>query len=108
VKAGTLRHTLKIEKQVRTSDMQAGAVVSWQEVGTTWASIEPISASERYEYGAVFPTASHTVECRYRNDILADRRFVFGERVFAIRGVINEGERNIKLRVFCEELSQAS
>jgi len=104
MKGGSLKQRVTIQEAARTTDGQGGfEEPSWKDFATVWADVKPISSSTRFETAMLWPTASHTVVVRYLTGIRSTMRVVFGQRIFSISGVINEGERNIQQRLICEE-----
>lgn len=45
--AGARNQRVRVERKVLTSDGMGGAVPSWQELGTFWAGVVPLTGRER-------------------------------------------------------------
>jgi len=103
MRAGELRHRLVIEYPQRVSDGAGGAVISWLELATVWASIHPVSAGEQRSAGQRAEKTTHRITLRYRTDVNATMRFVGNGRIFQIETVINEAERDHWLVCSCVE-----
>ncbi|MFP3945019.1 MAG: phage head closure protein [Alphaproteobacteria bacterium] len=101
--AGALRHRVTIELPVETPDGQGGQTVTWSPLATVWAEIRPLKARETVNAHQVEARTTHLVRVRHRPDILPTMRVVFGNRIFAIHGVLDDGERRRFLHLFCEE-----
>jgi SPP1 family predicted phage head-tail adaptor len=106
---GALRHRVIIENPgTAVADLDGG----YTEVQTAavpspiWASIVPATARdlERVVASAVQSTATHVVTVRYHPAITTKTRLRFGSRVFAVTGVQNQDERNLELKLTCEEI----
>lgn len=103
MKAGELRHRVRIQQLVTGRDDTGGFSETWADVATVWAAIEPIRGREYFEAQQVNAEVSHRIKCRYRSGILPVMRAVFGVRIFRIEAVINVDERNRELQLMCIE-----
>jgi len=103
VSAGRLRHRVRVDVPVETPDGAGGLTVVWTPLATVWAEICPQQAREAVTAQQVEARTTHLIRLRYRFDILPTMRVVFGTRTFAIRGVLDDGERRRYLTLFCEE-----
>lgn len=103
VRAGKLRHRLKIEKKTVTRDTFGEEVITYTEVATVWGSVEPLSGSEYFAARQTQSSVSHRVRMRYIEGIDAEYRITLGDRVFEIDSVINPQERNAELVLMVTE-----
>jgi SPP1 family predicted phage head-tail adaptor len=103
VNAGELRHRVTIELPLETPDGEGGQSVVWTPLATVWADIRPQQARETAAAQQVQARTTHIIRIRYRADILPTMRVVAGGRIFAIHGVLDDGERRRRLTLFCEE-----
>ncbi len=101
---GKLRHRLRLEEAVETADGAGGVDLAWATVATLWARLEPLRADERVRAGRPEEAATHRVTIRRREGVAGGMRFSIGNRVFAIRGVVEDGERGRFLECLCEEI----
>jgi head-tail adaptor len=100
---GALRHQVSLANcPTRTND--ADGFYEPLTPSLVKASIVPISP------GADDRTTTHLVTVRYHPQITVDTRIVFSDpvkrrdREFFVRGVQNLDERNVELRLLCEEV----
>lgn len=100
---GTLRHRVTIEEKARVSDGGGGGTVTWSTVATVWASIDPVSGFKRMQSEQLQSRITHVVRIRERDGITTAMRIRLGARLFAIRSIINEGERDRWLVIDAEE-----
>lgn len=102
---GDLRHRGALQANTPTQDEYGAPVESWADVvGAVWAKIEPVSPKTA-EFAHTFATSvSHIVTMRYNKQLVDSMRLVFGERVFAINGFVDEEEMKIKHILYCTEL----
>lgn len=101
--AGALRHRVTVEVPVATPDGEGGETIVWTPLATIWAEIRPRAAREAVNAHQTEVRTTHIVRVRYRPDILPTMRVVSGTRIFAIHGVLDDGERRTWLHLFCEE-----
>jgi SPP1 family predicted phage head-tail adaptor len=102
-----LRHRVQLQAPVLTEQEAGQYALSWQDVATLWVEITPLKSRSTGQE-SVFAeqqqaNVSHEVLMRYRSAVNAQMRLVFGDRLFNIRHVVNPGERNVTLRLLCEE-----
>lgn len=76
----------------------------WEDIATTWASINPISGKEYYSAETINSDLTHKIRLRYRRGITPDMRILYNGRIFYIVSVINEYEKNTILQLMCREL----
>ena len=76
----------------------------WEDIATTWASINPISGKEYYSAETINSDLTHKIRLRYRRGITPDMRILYNGRIFYIVSVINEYEKNTMLQFMCREL----
>ena len=103
---GTLRERVCIEREVRTADAGGGTLVNWTPLGhapTVWARIEPLSGHELVQAMRLQARLTHKVTMRWRGDVTAAMRLVWGTRALNIRAVTNPDERRRYLELYCEE-----
>ena len=108
VRAGALRHRVTIERKVSAQDATGALVESWEVVGTVWAEVVPMTARELVAAGRDFGEISHQVLIRYHPALAAPlstaaTRVVYGVRVRALFGSINQDERNRLITLMCKE-----
>lgn len=100
---GRMTTRLVLEAPVEAPDGQGGAAVTWEEVRSLWARVEPVRVSERQEAGAESATISHRIWIWFREDVVAGQRFRKGARLFAVKLVRDPDETQRFLVCHCEE-----
>jgi len=104
MRAGQLRHTVKVQVQTDTSDGMGGFTTAWSDLFTTRAAIWPLSSREQLDAMKLESVVTNKIRIRYRSGITSKHRIKFGSRVFNIQGVpINWEERNIYLDLLVTE-----
>lgn len=77
LKAGQLRHRITLEAPVYTQDPVSGEMVrTWEDRGSVWAAIEPLSVREFIQAQAIQSQVSVRFMIRYREDVQPDWRIV--------------------------------
>jgi SPP1 family predicted phage head-tail adaptor len=117
MQAGQLRKRVTIQQKlapasiVNTFGEEAVQLdASWENVGTYWAAIEPLSGREFIEARQESSQITTRIRMRHqgRTTILPAMRVVFAppsgdERVYDIDTVIDRNERNRELVLMCRE-----
>lgn len=106
MKSGQLRHRITLQSPSGTRDAVGERSTTWTNVATVWASVEPLSTSERHIAAQAHTFLTHRVTIRYASVVSAidaSWRVLFGDRVLTIEGVRNLNERNITLELVCTE-----
>ena len=103
MKTGDMRHRITFQKPIETPDGHKGHTVSWQNVVTVWASVEPLTGREYFYSHQIKAEVSHRVKTRYRTDITVKMRGKFGERILAIESILDKKERREELEILCRE-----
>jgi SPP1 family predicted phage head-tail adaptor len=89
MEAGRLLHRVTIQNRVETQDPMTGAIaVTWADVATVWAAVEPLSAREFIAAQATQSQISARITIRYRAGITPKMRAVHGATVYDIAGVL--------------------
>lgn len=105
MRAGQLRHRIKIQEQARTSDGAGGSTIAWNTIATISARVLPLAGQELFEAQKQNPKVSHRVEARYRAGVTAKNRILFDSRILNIEAVANLEERGREMHLMCEELA---
>ncbi len=103
---GALRHRVAIEAENATADGAGGLTDPWTnpiQVASVWAEITPLTGAEQLRAMRLEDRVSHRIRMRYRADVTPQHRFRLGRRVFNIRSVLNEDERDRWLTILAEE-----
>ena len=102
---GSLRHRVAIEQPIRVAAGGGAAEIEWQPVATVFASITPKSGGETLAGDKLGGETTHVVRFRWRQGIDSTMRLSHAGRTFAIRSVIDEGERRRWLVCACQEFT---
>ena len=93
-RVATFRYRVEIQNTTQVSDGQGGYVDTYATVMTVWCSLTPLSSYEKFQASQMQDATTHKIEMRYTDKINSDSRLVFDGRIFAVKEVLNEEERN--------------
>ncbi len=100
---GTARHRASLESKVLTADGGGGFVESWETYAIVWAALEPGNGNDVLSAGRLEARVSHRVTIRRRGDVGINHRLKLGNRLFAIRTIMDEGPQALWMTLMCEE-----
>lgn len=103
MRTGSLRHLITIQSYTETVDSFGGVTNTWAELIKAWASIMPLSGTEKYFSKEKHATATHQVKIRYFDGVNPKMRLLHGSRVFEIISVLNVGERDKQMVLIVQE-----
>jgi SPP1 family predicted phage head-tail adaptor len=104
MRAGRFRHRVTIKDRVVTRDTYGEEDVTWADVATVWADVQPIRGREYLEMDQAQADLTHRVWLRWRTGVEPTMRLYLGSRVLQIESVIRPEERRIGLELICREL----
>lgn len=114
VQAGNLRRRLTWQRPAAGSEIvrdEAGQIVeNFVAVKTVWGSVEPLDGDELTQARQQQSTATHLVKIRRDPDLLPNEtwRFTVGGRRFNVESVLNEGDRDVDLKIKAIEQTTGS
>lgn len=102
---GQARHKITLQGLgARVDDGHGGGSISFTDVISLWASIEPLTGDEILRAGQMDVKMTHRVRHHYYPGVRPSWRVVYGSRVFDIKHVNDPEERHRELELICEEL----
>lgn len=99
----SLRERVTLQAQVETDDGAGGVIVTWNDVATVWAAIEPRSMQEAEVSGRLDGIVKHRVLMRHRTDILGGWRIVSASRVLRVLAARDADGRKRFTECLCDE-----
>lgn len=103
--AGQLRNRITLKRIGETQDTFGQQKECLIDVGTVWASIEPLVGKQFFAAETIHNELTHKIKIRYNKNIKSGMRVCFKDRKFEIVGPpINFQERNVELQLMCREL----
>ena len=108
---GKMVHSVKLQQPSRSADTGGGAVVTFSDVATMFASIKPQGGSEVLFGDQLEGRETYIIKIRFRQNVTNKFRVLYAfttgganySRTFNITRVENVGERNRYLNLYCTE-----
>jgi SPP1 family predicted phage head-tail adaptor len=105
VRIGAYRQRVTLQQPVTTRDAQNAPVVDWTTLATVWARVTPALGQEQVQTGAMTSRVRYEVALRFRSDVTAAMRVLWGTKILRIHGVIDPDARRERLMLDCSELT---
>lgn len=104
MRAGRLRHQVTIQEKVVVQNDYGEEEITWSDVVTLWASIEPLRGQEFTQYRREGAELTTRIVTRHYPGIVPEMRATEGAHAWDILSVINVDERDRELHLMCREL----
>jgi SPP1 family predicted phage head-tail adaptor len=110
VRAGPLRHYIRIEKKTIDVSGDGDRTETWTTFAEVWASVETGNGREFFAARQVIADLTHTIRMRYLVDITPDMRIAYDDqktgrtRYFDIKSILNPDERDEMLTMQATEV----
>lgn len=104
MRAGRLRHRVTIQSKTVTQNSYGEEVITWTDVDTVWASIEPLRGREFEELRRAGADLTTRIVMRYQAGIVPEMRATEGGHTYDILSVVNVEERDRELHLMCREV----
>lgn len=105
MRAGRLRHRVRIQQGTPGRDGFGTEVLTWSDVATVWAEVRSVSGGEQTQANMqTFATASHQVTMRYRLGLSPKMRVLWGSRVLEILNAREPDNRMRMVQLNCVEV----
>lgn len=88
MRAGKLNSRITIQRQSTGVDEIGQPVTTWDDVATVWANIAHKSGLQTIKADAPVSVVQASIRIRYRTDIDAGMRVVYGAATYDIRAVL--------------------
>lgn len=109
MRGGLLRHRISIQEPQETQDEHGALVVTWSEIATNWASVEPSTGGERWvqSLDQTVVQRPYRVRMRYRDDVTITEkcRIVWNGHTLDILSIANQYGRGAELVMVCDEVN---
>jgi len=99
---GELDQMVTFQEAQTAPDGHGGQTVSWVDVASAWAKVEPVRASESETRGGVRAVAAYLFEMHRRADLTEAMRIVWDGREYNIREIRIGAPREITMTVVAE------
>ncbi len=88
-----MRDRVTIQSRTTAQGTAGRPVLTWSDVATVWAKIEPIDGTEQQYAGRVVSDVTHRITIRYYSGLTSKHRMTLGSRTFNLFSVIDESNR---------------
>lgn len=116
MRAGELRHKVTIQQRTDTQNSAGEPIPAWSTYKTAWVAIEPLSGREAEIAKQTYGEVTHRLRGRQvdlggttpkmrviKGAIDGSGEPTGGARLLEIEGVVNVGERDREVHLFCTE-----
>lgn len=103
MRAGKLRHRIKLEQVAETQSSSGAISESWTTFATLWAEIEPRNGREYFSSQQVVEELTLVIGIRYYPNVVPKMRIFWAGRTFDIRYVLNVGGMDKQMILGCVE-----
>lgn len=109
---GKMKHKITLQRKQTTSDGGGSdSIVTWKNIATVLAAIEPQSGQERLFGDQLQEPITHIITIRYRADVSFKNRILYSyrnkgtshTRTFNIKRIINVNSKNKFMEIMCVE-----
>jgi len=105
MKIGELRHRVTLQKKSVVKDGEGIPTETWADVCSVMAAVEPLRGREYFVAAAANAENTIRVRIRYRSDVTADMRVLYGTRLLQIKSPpIDPEDRHRELHLMCMEV----
>lgn len=94
--AGKLRHRVTIQRPAQSRDSSGDVRVSWLDVATVWAAVEPLSVREFIAGQSMQSQVTARITVRYRDGLSADMRILFRDRIYNPQGWLSDPDSGLE------------
>jgi len=106
MRSGDLKKRVKISRQVAGSpavDEFGAPLMTWEELATVWAAVEPLNGREFWAQQQVQSSVSVRIRIRYLNSVLPGMKAEYNSKTYVIQNVIDKEEKHQELQLMCSE-----
>lgn len=102
---GKMKHYIALQHWSETRTASGFATQTYTTYASVWSALRTLSGRERLSAQQVNATLTHEITIRYRDDVQADDRIVWGSRIFDIKDVRNVDEADVEIRMLAVEVA---
>ena len=106
MRPGQLRERAILQRNTPTTSGRGEKVDSWAAYGTVWCEVLALRGREYYLAQQVNAEVQFKVSLRYRDDVTAQDRIVWGDRTLeVVAPPIDVGGKHVIMELMCRELN---
>ena len=103
MRAGRLRHRLKLQSRTETRDAYGGVVTTWTTEKIISGALEPLTGQEFFNAQQTQSEVAVRVVIRYDSAIQDTWRIKNDSKIYSIVSIINEMERDRMMTIMCRQ-----
>lgn len=107
MRSGLLRKRITLQRSTSTQDGFGQDVITWGDVGSRWASVEPLAGREFEDGQQNISRVETRFVTRYTTGITSKNRIVFDNVNYEIESIINVDQRNREMEILCSRITTA-
>lgn len=105
MRAGLLRHRIRIQRDIGTGRTATGAKIEvWQDVANVAAEVTFVAGREFARGGTMIADVTHAISIRHRTGIRPHMRVLWQDRVLDIDQAGDPNGRGRELQLLCREV----
>ncbi len=104
MRAGTLRKQITLQHNTPTTSATGQQSPSWMTYATVWGQVVAETSTEHEVGKKLISVGTWKVTIRYRDDVTAEDRIVWGSRILNIIGSPNPDERRRQLTMTAHDI----
>ena len=104
MRAGRLRQRVTLQSKVAVQNDSGEEVITWTDVATVWASVEPLRGREFVEARRAGAEETTRIVMRYRDGVTPEMRVTWGDHDYDILSVVHVDTRQREIQLMCREL----
>lgn len=103
MRIGTLNRQVKLQRPVETQDPDSGTIeITWVDVATVWANVRYLNGVETLKAATTVSIAKASIRIRFREDVVAKWRAMYGQTVFSILAVLPDAQGREYVDLACD------
>ena len=102
--AGKLRDRVTIQSKSVVRDTYGAETITWSDVATVWAAVEPVTGREYLQQEQVRAQVTVKIRIRYRSGITPTMRAIYGTHVYNIEAVLEDLNTRRESTLMCSEV----
>ncbi len=103
MRAGELRHRVTIQQATESKSVRGGIGTTFATLAVVDAAIESLGGNEALAARQQWAEVTSRIQIRYRSDVTAKHRVVYGTRIFDILAATDPDGRRRELDLLCAE-----
>lgn len=108
LRSGELNRRIRLQQRNAAQDSYGEQLLTWSDVTTLWAAIEPLAGRELELAQKVSSEVTHRISLRYQPQFtdtrtVASLRALYKGRIFNIQAAMNVDEANVVIHLLAAE-----